>query len=124
LYSALPNDLHSITIALPIITMAGTDFFERVYDLVRTIPTGRVTTYGAIARHIGAGRSARIVGYALNGVMEDMSIPCHRVVNRNGELSGRMHFPTPTMMRELLESEGVTFVGDRVRMEEHYWEPV
>lgn len=103
--------------------MGQSDFFQRVYDLVRMIPAGRVTTYGAIARHIGAGRSARIVGYALNGVVEDMSIPCHRVVNRNGELSGRMHFPTPTLMRELLESEGVTFQGESVRMAKHYWEP-
>ena len=102
---------------------AETDFFQRVYEVVRLVPPGRVTTYGAIARAIGAGRSARIVGYALNGVVEDMSIPCHRVVNRNGELSGSRHFATPTLMRELLESEGVRFRGDAVLMSEHFWDP-
>lgn len=101
----------------------GSDFFERVYEVVVQIPVGMVTTYGAIARAVGAGRSARMVGYALNGVVDSERIPCHRVVNRNGDLSGRIHFATPTLMRELLEAEGVTFDGDRVRMKEHFWEP-
>lgn len=99
------------------------DFYERVYDVILDIPRGRVTTYGAVARAVGAGRSARTVGYALNAVAGDEQYPCHRVVNRLGELSGRTHFATPTLMRELLEAEGVTFEGDRVRMEEHLWDP-
>lgn len=102
---------------------ADADFYHRVYDVVRSIPVGKVTTYGAIARALGAGRSSRLVGWALNAVADDMSIPCHRVVNRLGELSGKMYFATPTLMRDLLESEGVTFDGDHVRMREHYWEP-
>lgn len=99
------------------------DFFHRVYAVVMRIPFGKVTTYGAVARAIGAGRSARTVGYALNAVAGDDRIPCHRVVNRNGELSGKIHFETPTMMRELLEAEGVAFEGERVVMEKHLWEP-
>lgn len=99
------------------------DFFHRVYAVVMRIPYGHVTTYGAIARHLGAGRSARAVGYALNSVADREEIPCHRVVNRNGELSGKMHFATPTLMRELLEAEGVTFEGERVALERHTWDP-
>lgn len=99
------------------------DFFTRVYAVVLRIPPGRVTTYGAIARHIGAGRSARTVGYALNAAALQDDMPCHRVVNRNGELSGKVHFATPTLMRELLEAEGVAFVGERVVMGEHFWDP-
>ena len=99
------------------------DFFHRVYEVVMQIPVGKVTTYGAIARRVGAGRSARTVGYALNAVANDHRIPCHRVVNRNGELSGKDHFATPTLMRELLEAEGVRFDGENVVMEEHFWNP-
>jgi methylated-DNA-protein-cysteine methyltransferase-like protein len=99
------------------------DFYERVYAVVRDIPLGRVTTYGAIAAYLGAKRSARLVGYALSQVADDMSIPCHRVVNRNGELTGRIHFASPTMMREMLESEAVTFREDAVVMEQHFWDP-
>src|SRR5687768_14515083 len=99
------------------------DLYERIYDIVRRIPIGSVTSYGAIARCIGIGRSSRMVGYALNAVADDMSIPCHRVVNRNGELSGKMHFATPTLMRELLESENITFVDEAVDMKRHFWDP-
>lgn len=101
----------------------GRDFYERVYDVVREIPEGKVTTYGAIAVCLGAKGSARLVGYALSIVIDDMSIPCHRVVNRSGELSGRTHFAWPTMMREMLESENVKFNGDAVRMDLHFWDP-
>ena len=99
------------------------DFYTRVYAVVMRIPPGKVTTYGAIARHIGAGRSARTVGYAMNAAAGEADIPCHRVVNRNGELTGKVHFATPTLMRELLEAEGVVFKGDRVLMERHLWDP-
>lgn len=100
-----------------------TDFYERVYSVVREIPVGMVTTYGAIAAYLGAKRSSRLVGYALSLAADDMSLPCHRVVNRNGELTGRIHFASPMMMREMLESEAVTFKGDAVRMEKHFWDP-
>lgn len=102
-----------------------TDFFQRVYDVVRRIPSGKVTTYGAIAELLGMKSSARMIGWALNGVaLRDRDdIPCHRVVNRNGDLSGRMHFETPFVMRERLESEGVVFIGDRVDLSQHLWLP-
>ena len=99
------------------------DFYHRVYDVVRRIPVGRVTTYGAIAQHLGLRSSARLVGHALNAVGDDMEIPCHRVVNRNGELTGKRFFATPTLMRELLESEGVRFSGEGVIMEGQFWDP-
>lgn len=99
------------------------DFYRRVYAVVARIPSGSVTTYGAIAACLGLKSSARMVGYALNGVAGDMEIPCHRVVNRNGELSGKHHFATPTLMRDLLESEGIGFEGETVVMREHFWDP-
>lgn len=100
------------------------DFFDNVYKVVRRIPEGRVTTYGAIARYLGAGRSARMVGYALGAVSDEMSIPCHRVINRNGELSGKIHFPTPTFMQDMLESEGVQVHDDRVDLTKYFWDPI
>lgn len=99
------------------------DFYTRVYDVVRRIPIGRVTTYGAIAAHLGLKSAARTVGYALMASGEDMELPAQRVVNRNGELSGKHHFATPNLMRELLESEGVRFVGDAVDIDNHFWDP-
>ncbi len=102
---------------------SGKDFYTRVYEVVMRIPEGRVTTYGAIARACGM-QSARVVGYALKGVADDMGIPCHRVVNRNGELSGKHHFATPTLMRDLLEGEDVEFDGERVVMDKHFWDPL
>lgn len=101
----------------------GGDFFERVWDVVRQIPRGKVTTYGHIARVLGMQASARTVGWALNAAAGRADVPAHRVVNRQGELTGRMHFATPTLMRELLEAEGVTFEGDRVRLADHLWIP-
>lgn len=103
--------------------MPPPDFYERVHAVVAKIPVGRVTTYGHIARHLGAAGSARLVGYALNR-MAGTNLPCHRVVNRRGALTGARHFETPTAMRERLESEGVSFgVHDEVLLEEHLWEP-
>lgn len=89
------------------------DFYERVYEVVRQIPYGRVTTYGAIAKFLGSGRSARLVGYAMNlSHKVEPKVPAHRVVNRNGLLTGKMHFETPNQMKELLESEGISITED------------
>jgi len=99
------------------------DFFQKVFDIVRIIPRGKVTTYGCIAKAIGIKSSARMVGWALNSAAGDMSLPCHRVVNRNGDLTGKMYFATPDMMRELLVSEGIVFIDDRVNMKKHLWIP-
>ena len=100
-------------------------FFEQVYDLVEQIPKGRVTTYGAIARSLGSGLSARMVGWALNGSFSsDRNIPAQRVVNRNGQLSGKAHFPTPTRMQELLEIEGITILNDTIQnFSNVFWDP-
>lgn len=99
------------------------EFRRRVYDVVATIPEGKVTTYGAIARYLGAAASARAVGSAMMSVPDDLAIPCHRVVNKNGSLSGSHHFATPTLMRDLLEGENVRFRRNAVVMEEHFWDP-
>jgi methylated-DNA-protein-cysteine methyltransferase-like protein len=100
-------------------------FFKQVYDLVEQIPKGRVTTYGAIARSLGSGLSARMVGWALNGsFLSDRKIPAQRVVNRNGQLSGKAHFPTHTRMQELLEKEGIKILDDVVQnFEQVFWDP-
>ncbi|MDO5607284.1 MAG: MGMT family protein [Capnocytophaga sp.] len=87
-------------------------FFERVYAVVRQIPYGHVTTYGAIAKALGAVRSARMVGWAMNAAHGRDDVPAHRVVNRNGMLTGKHHFQGTNLMQQLLESEGVTVVDD------------
>ena len=104
--------------------MAGsTSFFEQVWAVVAEIPPGRVTTYGDIAEYLGRRGAARTVGWALNEAV-GTGLPCHRVVNRNGELTGRRYFETPHVMEERLRSEGVTFVGpNRVALDEHRWTP-
>ena len=93
--------------------MAKANYHELVYEVTRQIPYGRVTTYGAIADFLALG-SARMVGWALKNSFLGDDIPAHRVVNRNGELTGRVHFPSPTMMQELLENEGVKVQADKV----------
>ena len=99
------------------------DFFDRVLEVVAQIPYGKVTTYGAIAEVCGVKSAARTVGWALNGASES-GLPCHRVVNRFGALSGKVHFGSPTLMRDLLESEGVEFDdNDCVDMEKYFWKP-
>jgi len=106
--------------------MADKDFsfFEDVFDVVRKIPPGKVTTYGAIARYLGASRSARMVGWALNKSLSQQNVPAHRVVNRNGQLSGKMHFESSSMMQLLLEKEGIQVENDKiVNFENHYWNP-
>lgn len=99
------------------------DFFDRVYKVVAKIPYGKVTTYGAIAEFCGIKSSARTVGWALNGAVES-HLPCHRVVNRYGALTGKIHFGDPNLMEALLRSEGVEFNEDGcVKMEIHFWHP-
>ena len=85
----------------------SSNFFEKVYQVARQIPYGKVTTYGAIAKAIGAAKSARMVGYAMNGAGEQEDVPAHRVVNRKGVLTGKHHFSGTNLMQQLLESEGV-----------------
>ena len=99
------------------------DFFQKVFKIVTEIPHGKVTTYGEIAKAIGLKSSARMVGWALNATIGDSTLPCHRVINRNGELTGKRHFRTPTLMRELLENEGIEFIGEAVNLKKHLWKP-
>jgi len=101
------------------------DFFESVYDVTRLIPYGRVTSYGAIARYLGSGRSARTVGWALNICHTNTDfIPAHRVVNRNGLLTGKHHFGNSSTMQQLLENEGLIIDDDRVlNFKERFWDP-
>ena len=100
------------------------NFYERVYTVVRQIPYGRVTSYGAIAKFLGAARSARMVGYAMNG-SHAKDVPAHRVVNRIGVLTGKNFFSTPTMMQEKLESEGIKVSADRILdFENAFWDPM
>jgi len=98
-------------------------FFERCYEVVLRIPYGKVTTYGAIAKYLGAIRSARTVGWAMNN-SHDRDIPAHRVVNRVGLLTGKHHFDGIYLMKQLLESEGHRFDGDRIlNFKNVFWEP-
>ena len=101
------------------------NFFEDVFDVVRQIPKGRVTNYGSIAKYLGSGLSSRMVGWAMNAShMMKPKVPAHRVVNRNGMLTGKHHFPTPTTMETLLEKEGVKVISDKVvEFKELYWDP-
>ena len=101
-------------------------FFDNVYKVVRLIPKGRVTSYGAIAAAIGAKKAARMVGYAMNGSHTLHSpVPAHRVVNRKGLLTGQGHFETPTKMEELLKTEGVEVKNNQVvNFKELFWDPL
>lgn len=92
------------------------DFYEKVYAIVRKIPKGKVVSYGDIAEFIGTRGSARTVGYAMNNAHNiSPSVPAHRVVNRNGLLTGKHHFEFPTLMQELLESEGIEIIDDQIQ---------
>jgi methylated-DNA-protein-cysteine methyltransferase-like protein len=100
-------------------------FFSRVYEVTRLIPYGRVTSYGAIARYLGTAGSSRMVGWAMNNAhnLNDY-VPAHRVVNRNGILTGKHHFPGTGMMQELLQNEGITVEDDGiVDFEKFFWDP-
>ena len=101
------------------------DFFSKVYEVTKCIPYGRITSYGAIAGYLGSGRSARMVGWALNVSHSNQEfIPAHRVVNRNGLLTGKYHFGNSTTMAQLLENEGIVIENDRIiNFEEKFWDP-
>ena len=100
------------------------NFFERVYEIAKLIPFGKVTTYGAIAKALGSGRSARMVGWAMNASHNLDDIPAHRVVNRNGLLTGKHHFEGTNLMQQLLESEGIVVENNQiVDLEKHLWKP-
>lgn len=102
----------------------NSDFYQKVYAVVRQIPYGKVTTYGAIAKHIGAARSSRTVGYAMNVSHSMDDVPAHRVVNRNGVLTGKHHFSGRNAMQQLLEEEGVKIKDDQIiDFEKHLWIP-
>ena len=102
----------------------SSNFFERVYEVAKQIPYGRVTTYGAIAKAIGAAKSARMVGYAMNGASEREDVPAHRVVNRKGVLTGKHHFAGTHLMQQLLESEGIKVEDDQIQdFKSVFWEP-
>ena len=106
-------------------TSDKTDFFDRVYDIVRQIPEGRVTSYGAIAGHLGMHRSARMVGWAMNAAHSKPDVPAHRVLNRNGLLTGKHHFPGKSLMQQLLENEGIIVEKDQILFfDDHFWDPV
>lgn len=106
--------------------MPDISFFEKVYDVVIQVPFGRVTTYGAIARYLGSGRAARMVGWAMNSShSHPKQIPAHRVVNRNGVLTGKHHFGGPKIMQQLLENEGIEVQNDQIiNFRKHFWDPI
>jgi len=99
-------------------------FFQQVYEVTRLIPYGRVTNYGAIDRYLGSGQSARMVGWALNTCHNQPDVPAHRVVNRNGLLTGKIHFGGPNIMQQLLENEGIKVEDDQViDFDKLFWDP-
>ncbi|MQP51260.1 MULTISPECIES: MGMT family protein [unclassified Flavobacterium] len=105
-------------------TSNNDNFFERVYEIVRQIPEGKVTSYGAIAKALGTARSARMVGWAMNASHNIEDVPAHRVVNRFGLLSGKHHFEGTNLMQQLLENEGIKINENQILdFEKHFWEP-
>jgi len=105
--------------------MKTNDFYEQVYQIVRLIPNGRVSTYGAIAKALGAAKSSRLVGYAMiHGHDPRLNVPCHRVVNRKGLLTGKIHYNTPNEMQRLLEQDGIIIIDDQVHnFDKVFWDP-
>ena len=107
------------------LSTVNSDFFKDVYLVVRLIPKGRVTSYGAIAKYLGTAKSARVVGWAMNNSHFDKSIPAHRVVNRNGLLTGKHHFENNNTMENLLNKEGVKVIDNRIKnFKKLFWEPI
>jgi methylated-DNA-protein-cysteine methyltransferase-like protein len=110
-----------LNMATPVLTV-----YEQVHELVKLVPKGRVTTYGAIAKALGAARSSRMVGTAMIHAHDpNLNVPAHRVVNRNGLLTGKHHYQSPTQMQELLEKDGVTIENDQVKdFKKLFWDPL
>tara|TARA_R110002167_G_scaffold64434_4_gene182177 strand:+ start:52456 stop:52788 length:333 start_codon:yes stop_codon:yes gene_type:complete len=101
------------------------NFFDKVYDVVRLIPFGRVTSYGAIGAYLGAAKSARMVGWAMNKAHNLEDVPAHRVVNKKGLLSGKHHFDGTNLMQQLLENEGIVVVDNQIQnLEKVFWHPI
>ncbi len=106
-------------------SILNSDFFKNVYEVVKLIPHGKVSSYGAIAKYLGTNKSARVVGWAMNNSHNDSSIPAHRVVNRNGLLSGKHHFPGKETMENLLKKEGILVKNNRIEnFEDVFWDPI
>jgi methylated-DNA-protein-cysteine methyltransferase-like protein len=106
------------------LTEKNKDFFDLVHEVVKLIPKGRVTTYGAIASYLGSARSSRMVGWAMNASHKIEGIPAHRVVNRIGLLTGKMNFETPTLMEERLKQEGIHVINDQIEgFKQLFWDP-
>ena len=100
------------------------NFFQKVYEVAKQIPYGRVTSYGAIATYLGAARSARMVGWAMNASHTMEEIPAHRVVNRNGLLTGKQHFKGTNLMQQLLENEGIIVIDSQIQnFKTVFWDP-
>ncbi len=100
------------------------NFFQKVYEVASQIPEGRVTSYGAIAKYLGAARSARMVGWAMNGAGNIENVPAHRVVNKAGLLTGKHHFDGTNLMQQLLENEGIEVIDNQIQnLEKHFWDP-
>jgi methylated-DNA-protein-cysteine methyltransferase-like protein len=106
-------------------TLIMSDFYDKVYEVVRMIPPGKVTSYGAIASYLGTAQSSRMVGWAMNNAhVQERYVPAHRVVNRNGLLTGKHHFGSLTIMQELLEAEGIQVIDDQIiDFAKHFWNP-
>tara|TARA_R110002167_G_scaffold6744_6_gene31837 strand:+ start:8729 stop:9067 length:339 start_codon:yes stop_codon:yes gene_type:complete len=103
---------------------ATLNFFDKVYGVAKLIPYGRVTSYGAIAKYLGAARSSRMVGYAMNASHNMENVPAHRVVNRKGLLTGKHHFEGTNLMQQLLESEGVVVIENQIQdFDVLFWDP-
>ena len=101
------------------------NFFDKVYGVTKLIPHGRVTSYGAIAKYLGAARSSRMVGWAMNGAGKHPDVPAHRVVNRVGLLTGKMHFGSSNAMEQMLAEEGIQVEDDKiVNFKKYFWDPV
>ena len=102
------------------------DLYDRIYEVVRQIPSGRATSYGAIAKFVGSPRGSRMVGWAMNQSHSSSDyVPAHRVVNRLGMLSGKHHFPGENLMQELLENEGIVVIDDQIQdFDKIFWDPV
>lgn len=119
----MANAFQSVEIC-EFVFMKELNFFERVYEVVKQIPFGKVTSYGAIANFLGSRGSARMVGWAMNASHNMEEVPAHRVVNRKGLLSGKHHFDGTNLMQQLLENEGIEVEDNQIiNFEKHFWEP-